>query len=76
MKQRFVNTARKLRICSSPDNMHEIQSTDDELESGATSEVIKDVTGIEYTLTHCCMLGSDPVLEDTDFVKLGEFNYR
>jgi len=39
-------------------------------------EVIKDVSDIEFIVTHCFMLGSRPVLEDTDFVKLGEFNYR
>src|SRR5437762_2623685 len=64
-KQEFVH----------PDKMHEIQSTDNEPESKATPQVIKDVTGIECTLTHYCILSSDPVLEDTNFVKLGEFNY-
>jgi hypothetical protein len=59
-----------------PNNSHEIHSSADEREVEAVPEVIKDISDIEFTVTRCCILGSDPILEDTDFVKLGEFSYR
>ena len=37
--------------------------------------VIVDVSNIVYTLSQSCMIGEDPVLEDTKFLKLGEFSW-
>jgi hypothetical protein len=41
-----------------------------------TSNKILDISQQEFTIARCCMLGSTPVMEDTDFVKLSEFSFR
>lgn len=38
--------------------------------------VMVDVSNMVYTLSQTCMIGDEPVLKDTNFLKLGEFSYR
>jgi hypothetical protein len=48
--------------------------TSDDVETNMDS--IVDVSNNVYTVSRSCMLGTEPVYEDTDFLKLGDFSYR
>ena len=37
---------------------------------------VQDVSGVIFTVMKVCMFGSVAVVEDTDFVCLGEFSFR
>ena len=46
---------------------------DSVLEVDSTPSI--DVSNHQYTLSMCCMLGTDEFSVDTDFLKLGEWNW-
>src|SRR5208282_3469550 len=58
-----------------PNNVHEIDSDTDEAEIEVIPEVIKDVSDIQFIIIRYCLFDSDPILEDTNFIKFDEFNY-
>ena len=62
-----------------PDDIHTINNEDneDEVEEvERTSALARDVSGEEFTRQKSCMLGSEIVIGNTDFLKLGEFDFR
>ena len=62
-----------------PKNTKAVYAVDDdsELESPApVLERVKDVSGEIFVLQKSCMLGTKAVIEDSDFVRLGEFSFR
>lgn len=62
-----------------PDDIHTLNDEDDEdevQEVERTSALVRDVSDEEFTLQKSCMLGSEIVIDDIDFLKLGEFDFR
>ena len=62
---------------ANPKNMNELDSPPDEPEvTEEPAEAVLDVSHMYFTVTKCCILNSTSVWDDTDQVKLGDFNYR
>ena len=59
-----------------PDSVTPIPSPSPPPADDHAPDDVLDVSQKEFTIARCCMLGSTPIMEDTDFVKLGEFSYR
>jgi hypothetical protein len=58
-------------------NVTETVDDDSELESLPTpSAPVQDVSGEIFTLQKSCVMGVIPIIQDSDFVVLGEFSYR
>lgn len=45
-------------------------------EENEAGPVIANVSGMVYTLSQSIMVGEEPIYEDTNFLKLSEFNFR
>ena len=61
-----------------PDDKHVVEDENDPEQEEDIQEVrraVKDVSRKIFTLKYSCLLGSDTVYEDTDYVCLGEFSY-
>ena len=62
-----------------PKNTKAVYTVDDDsdLETPAPApEPVKDVSDEIFVLQKSCMLGTKAVIEDSDFVRLGEFSFR
>jgi hypothetical protein len=62
---------------TSKTNVTETVDDDSEVESLPTpSAPVQDVSSEIFTLQKSCMMGVIPIIQDSDFVVLGEFSYR
>lgn len=59
-----------------PDTLLQADETNDENTLEEAIEEVLDIKNEEFTVSQSVILGTTPVLEDTDCVKLGRFNYR
>jgi hypothetical protein len=65
----FVHPDAPISVSSNDDSQEEVEALE-------VLEKVKDVSREVFTLMKCCMLGSKAVIEDTDFITLGEFSFR
>jgi hypothetical protein len=59
-----------------PDTLIQGDGINDENTLEEAIEEVLDIKNEEFTVSQSVILGTTPVLEDTDCVKLGQFNYR
>ena len=59
-----------------PDTLLQADGANDEKTLEEAIEEVLDIKNEEFTVSQSVILGTTPVLEDTDCVKLGKFNYR
>ena len=56
--------------------VHDVDAADEDQDIQEVPKAVRDVSGEIFTLMKFCMLGTEAVVEDTDFIRLGEFSYR
>ena len=56
--------------------LEESEGEDDLPEPTPVPVPLKDVSSVEFTVDKCCVLDKEPIWNDANFVKLGEFAYR
>jgi hypothetical protein len=59
-----------------PEDVNLVADEDEATVIEKTVEVSKDVSDIEFTIQKCLLLDVTSVMENADFIKLGEFRYR
>jgi hypothetical protein len=73
--KKCVKNAKFIR----PDNMDAVDNTEEEEEAPMAPAVpppLEDVSDVTFTIKKSCTFGGVTIVDDSDFVKLGQFDFR